>query len=70
MWSKYYLARPVARYPACVYLPLSPDETAWGEQPTVMNQQPAASSQIRAEGADQGSLREADLSSRRDCPQQ
>lgn len=34
MWSKYCLARPVARYPACVYLPLSPDETTWGEQPT------------------------------------
>ena len=34
MWSKYYLARPVASYPVCVYLPLYPDKTTWGQQPT------------------------------------
>lgn len=30
MRPKYYLARPVAHYPACVYSPPSPDETSWG----------------------------------------
>lgn len=49
MWSKYYRACPVARFPACVYLPLSRrnnlGRTADGEEP-------GARSQIRAEEVD------------------
>lgn len=52
MWSKYYLALPAAsylEYPVCVYMPLSRDETTWGQQPTARSQEPGARAEQRVQ---------------------
>lgn len=55
MWPKYYLARPVAHYPACVYLLPSPDETSLGR--TADSKKPGARAEQRMRtGQSQGGL--------------
>lgn len=69
MWSKYYLACPVARYPACVYLPLSRrnnlGRTTDSEEPGVRSEQRRLTD---VTGQSPGGL--ISFSWRRACPQQ